>query len=103
MSKTVVVGPLSELPENQGFLFRDGPFQIAIFRDGENVRAIDNTCPHAGAALAFGYVEGNSVCCPWHCWEFDLTTGKCITVQGADVETFAVTIVEGVVSLALPE
>jgi nitrite reductase (NADH) small subunit len=100
--KIVEVVPLAELPES-GHVLRSGPFQIAFFRVGDEVRAIDNTCPHAGAELAEGYVENDSVACPWHCWEFDTKTGKCLTVEDMDVETYETVVEDGVVKVKLPD
>ncbi len=99
----VSIKPLTELPDGEGFLFRSGPHQIALFRAGEEVHAIDNICPHAGADLASGQTDGETVACPWHCWEFELSTGKCTTVAGADVESYRVIIEEGTVKIELPE
>jgi nitrite reductase (NADH) small subunit/3-phenylpropionate/trans-cinnamate dioxygenase ferredoxin subunit len=48
---------------------------IAVFRDGDGWFAIDDTCPHMGASLAGGYVEGGIVTCPWHAWRFRLADG----------------------------
>jgi nitrite reductase (NADH) small subunit len=38
--------------------------------------ALDNWCPHKGAPLAEGWLEGASVVCPWHSWTFSLKTGE---------------------------
>ena len=103
MSTFQTVAQLEDLPENEGHIVRHGPLQIALFRRGDTVRAIDNICPHAGASLAHGYLEDDAVVCPWHCWEFDISTGKCATVEGMDVETFEVKIENGQVQIALPE
>ena len=97
------VAPLDELPEGEGFLFRHESHQIALFRQGETVSAIDNVCPHAGASLADGYVDGDSVACPWHCWEFSVVTGKCSTISNSDVDTYAVVVDEGIVKVEIPE
>ncbi len=43
--------------------------------DGE-LSALDNWCPHRGAPLAEGWLEGGSVVCPWHSWTFSLKTGE---------------------------
>lgn len=99
----IPVKPLSELPENEGYLFRSGPHQVALFRVGEQVNAIDNVCPHAGADLASGETDGETVACPWHCWEFETATGKCRTVEGADVDVYRVVIEEGLVKVELSE
>jgi nitrite reductase (NADH) small subunit len=59
--------------------------------------AIDNTCLHRGGPLGDGALEGKIVTCPWHGWQYDVTTGKVsqnpavgvacypVEVRGADV------------------
>lgn len=37
--------------------------------------ALDNVCPHRGGPLAEGTIEHGKIVCPWHQWEFDLSTG----------------------------
>jgi nitrite reductase (NADH) small subunit len=98
-----VVGPLGDLPDREGFLFQSGPYQIALFRAGDEVNAIDNECPHAGASLSMGSTDGETVACPWHCWEFNCRTGACISVEDYDVETYRVVIEAGIVKVELPE
>lgn len=38
--------------------------------------AIDNTCLHRGGPLGQGELRGQVVTCPWHGWQYDVTTGK---------------------------
>lgn len=97
------VASLEDLPQGEGFLFRSGPYQVALFRDGERVSAIDNECPHAGASLAGGDSDGHIVACPFHGWEFDCQTGECLSVEGFDVATYPVVIENGIVKLNLPD
>lgn len=99
----IEVAKLEELPNREGFLFRSGPHQIALFRLENEVRAIDNVCPHAGASLADGYTDGEVVACPWHCWEFSTKTGKCSTISGCEVEVYPVVVEDGIVKIELPE
>lgn len=49
---------------------------IALFRVGEAVYAMDGICPHAGGPLGQGRLSGCVVTCPWHGWQFDVTTGR---------------------------
>ncbi|MEZ6068193.1 MAG: Rieske (2Fe-2S) protein [Planctomycetaceae bacterium] len=49
---------------------------VAVYRvDGEYV-AIEGICPHAGGPLGAGTLVGTTVTCPWHGWQFDVTTGR---------------------------
>ena len=49
---------------------------VAIANVGGKFHAISNTCLHRGGPLGEGVLEGNIVTCPWHGWEYDVTTGK---------------------------
>jgi nitrite reductase/ring-hydroxylating ferredoxin subunit len=49
---------------------------IAVAHVGGMFYAISNTCLHNGGPLGEGPLEGNIVTCPWHGWEYDVTTGK---------------------------
>ena len=48
----------------------------ALFNVKGRITAIDGLCPHQGGPLADGHLEGDCVSCPWHGWEFDVSTGK---------------------------
>ncbi len=101
--KLATVGPLDSLPEREGHLFRSGAHEIALFRVGEKVHALENGCPHAGASLCSGFTDGTIVVCPWHGWEFEIESGKGLSVEGIDAETFRVVIEAGIVKVELPD
>lgn len=48
---------------------------IAIFRQGEQLHALADSCPHSGASLCAGRVEDGHVRCPAHGLRFRLTDG----------------------------
>lgn len=52
----------------------DGP--IAVFRVRDRMWAIRDECPHAGASLADGDLDGTVITCPRHGSQFDVTTGS---------------------------
>jgi nitrite reductase/ring-hydroxylating ferredoxin subunit len=49
--------------------------KIALFNVDGTFYAIDDTCPHRGAPLWEGELNGLEVICPWHGAGFDVTTG----------------------------
>lgn len=53
---------------------------IAVFRDGEQLHALDDTCTHALASLAEGWVEDGAVECPLHSAQFCLRTGAALSL-----------------------
>ncbi len=53
---------------------------IALYHVDGEFFAMDGICPHAGGPLGHGQLEGCVVTCPWHGWQFDVTTGQhCLT------------------------
>jgi len=53
-----------------------GSTMVALANVGGSFYAINNTCLHRGGPLGQGALEGKTVTCPWHGWQFDVTTGK---------------------------
>lgn len=49
--------------------------EIALFNCDGKFYALNNTCLHQGGPLGEGSLEGTVVTCPWHGWQFDVTTG----------------------------
>lgn len=78
-----------------------GRREIAIFRVGDDFHAIDNSCTHYGAALCTGWVKDNVVTCPWHCWQFDITNGKCLTVPSRGLNSYPIRIEEGTIQIGI--
>ena len=53
-----------------------GDTPILLYKKGDTVCAISETCSHAGGPLSEGELEGNLVQCPWHASRFDVCTGQ---------------------------
>lgn len=74
--------PLFEVADGAGRLglvFRtdDTPVgPIAVYRTGGALHAAADRCPHAGATLSDGELEGAVVTCPRHGSRFDVRTGE---------------------------
>jgi nitrite reductase/ring-hydroxylating ferredoxin subunit/uncharacterized membrane protein len=48
---------------------------VVLHRDGDNVLAVGEYCPHLGAPMCDGWVDRGRVVCPWHGSRFDCATG----------------------------
>jgi nitrite reductase (NADH) small subunit/3-phenylpropionate/trans-cinnamate dioxygenase ferredoxin subunit len=75
MAEFVTVSRVGSIPDGSGEAFPVGDRMVAVFRVGERYYAIDDVCPHMGASLAAGYLEGDIVTCPWHAWRFRVCDG----------------------------
>jgi nitrite reductase (NADH) small subunit len=65
---------------------------IAVANVGGEFHAIDNTCIHRGGPLGDGSLEGKIVTCPWHGWQYDVTTGKVMQNPAVGVACYAVEV-----------
>jgi len=54
--------------------------------------AINNTCLHRGGPLGQGELAGRIVTCPWHGWQYDVTTGKVAQNSNMGVNSYAVEV-----------
>jgi nitrite reductase/ring-hydroxylating ferredoxin subunit/uncharacterized membrane protein len=99
----VVVATADELKVNQMKLLRLGGRRIVLARTDTGYAAFDDRCTHRGGSLADGVLACNTVTCPWHGSQFDMTTGR---VQSGPAEkairSYAVDEVKGEVRLTVP-
>lgn len=87
-----VVAKLSEFPDKGGKTVSCAGATLALFRIKDKIFAIDDTCPHAGASLGEGHLDGKKVICPWHAWTFDVKSGACDSMPSVFQKTYPVKI-----------
>lgn len=87
----VEVAGAGDLKPGQGKVVSANGIEIALFNVDGTFYAIENTCPHRGGPLGEGMIDGNNVICPWHGWQFDVTTGKS-PFMPVGVKTFEVKV-----------
>lgn len=90
MAQFVKVAKKSEIPEDTGKLVQVNGKDIALFKVAGKVHALYQVCPHQGGPLDEGGLDGNVVTCPWHGWQFDITTGECVFNESIKQPTFNV-------------
>ena len=64
--------------------------KIALFNVGGKFYAIDNECKHRKGPLGEGTLDGTTVTCPWHGWEYDVTTGANLDDPSVKLGCYAV-------------
>jgi nitrite reductase (NADH) small subunit len=98
--------PALEAPaEGEVRLVDVGKHRIGLFRVSGALHALANRCPHRGAPLCEGRLatpvelhpdgpalgmRGSVVRCPWHKWEFEIATGRCLVDEKLRVRRYAV-------------
>ena len=96
------VAPVAEVPDGEGRVFEVEGRMIAVFREGDTFSALDDACPHAGAPLSDGFVEGGAVTCTWHGWRFSLQDGRHLEGSKCKVATYPTRVEGGQILVAVP-
>ena len=92
MGKTIKVAQVSDLSPGEGKVVQADGQKIALFNVGGTFHAIDNTCLHRGGPLGEGQLEESVVTCPWHAWQYDVTTGANVNNPAVMVASFPVKV-----------
>jgi nitrite reductase (NADH) small subunit len=92
MGEFVRVADIADVKPGQGIVAEVNGRALAVFNVDGQLHVIDNTCVHRGGPLGEGELETNVVTCPWHGWQYNVTTGACINNPAAKVEVYPVKI-----------
>lgn len=108
-----------DLKEGERLLREVAGREVAVFLVNGEFHAVANYCVHAGGPVCEGKIsgmvtadpdkwewdwdkDGEVLACPWHGWEFDLTTGEFLSdprysliTYDIDVEEDSVYVVTG--------
>jgi NAD(P)H-dependent nitrite reductase small subunit len=105
MNEFIPVIELTRCRENDGTFVQVDGRELAVFRFGDPERVVvtDNACPHANGNLSAGAITDGVVTCPWHAWEFDLTTGQCTRSADACIHVYPIEVRDGTIYAQLDE
>ena len=74
---------------------------VALYCVDGDYHAMDGICPHQGGPLGKGQLDGCIVTCPWHGWQYDVTTGQHETTPLRH-STFQVRVEDNNILVCLP-
>ena len=92
MAVLTKVAKKADIPPGTGKVVETGGKTIAVFNCDGTFYATNNTCVHRGGPLGEGSLSGTTVTCPWHGWEYDVTSGECTADHSVKVQTFDVKV-----------
>ena len=101
MAEFVKVAEAADVKPGTAVCVEAGGRQIALFNVDGAFHAIDNVCLHRGGPLAEGEIDGCVVTCPWHGWQYDVTTGVNTMDDNEKVDRFDVKVEGGSVFVAV--
>ena len=92
------LGPVaSDVQEAVPFRWDADGTSVLVVRFHDKLQAFRNECAHLGMPLDGGPLDPETgiLVCPWHGFRFDCTTGECLTVPEAQLETLPLRVDSG--------
>jgi nitrite reductase (NADH) small subunit len=102
MSWTRIAGISEARPGEVMEALHEGEAYAVCNVSGE-IRVLSGVCPHAGGPLGNGALDGGTITCPFHGWEFDSATGVCLMDDSVTVPTYPVRVEGDQILADLPE
>lgn len=113
-----VVARVDEIPPGGRKIVRVAGREVGLFNLDGTLYALKNVCPHQGARVCLGKVvgttlpsavyefryglEGRILRCPWHEWEYDITTGRSVFDPNVRIVTYPIEIAGDEVAVTIP-
>lgn len=83
----IAVASLDELWVGEMMNVQVGDEHILLVRlTTDDVRAYQGQCPHQKYLLADGELDGDTLTCAAHMWQFNLATGRGVNPQGCHLD-----------------
>lgn len=98
----IAVASVTALAPESARVVRANGLELALIHSSDGIIAMDNACPHSGGALGEGRVQGQTITCPLHGWQFDIRSGKCLSEKQAAQRLYATKIAEDQVWVEVP-
>jgi len=92
MAEFLRVTGTADVAPGSGVVAEANGQSIAVFNVAGTYYAIDNTCVHRGGPLGEGELEGDTVTCPWHGWQYNVKTGISLNNPSACVKSYQVKV-----------
>lgn len=115
-----IIGDETELDDGERILVQIEGQEIGVFKQDGEYYAYTNWCAHQGGPCCEGSLTGTQEAsydrenleveldwvredeilnCPWHGWEYDVTTGECLSRQKIQLPSYETRIEDGQIVL----
>ncbi len=79
---------VDEIPDREVLYLEVDGRHLFIYRTDEEIRVYDSRCPHQVTDIPHLALEGKTLTCPKHEWEFDIESGECIAKGSRPLRRF---------------
>ncbi len=68
---------------------------LFVYREQQTLQVFDSRCPHQSTDIPELALNGSTLTCPKHQWEFDAHSGACVKKGNSPLKRFESKVVEG--------
>ena len=97
-----VVMPAEDLWEGELTGVQLGDKKIVLLNVAGEIRAFEDRCPHLGFQLSEGILDGCTLTCVNHLWEFDALTGQGTNPGHCQLTVFGARVIQGQIEILTP-
>lgn len=101
--KEVLAGRIEEIPEGERKIIQVDDLSIGVFHHKGQWYALQNYCLHRGGPVATGCLEEDTLTCPWHGFQYNLTTGQLLVDPNVKLKMFSTSIRDSEIYVQVPE
>jgi nitrite reductase/ring-hydroxylating ferredoxin subunit len=122
--REVVIGKAAQFPDPGRRVIEVDGTEVGVFCVGGKFTAFENVCPHMGGPICQGKIiarvqelvapdrtslglsfskDQTNVACPWHGYEFDISTGRHQGNPRLRLRPVTIEVVDGDLVVTLPE
>lgn len=100
--RRLLVGPVASIAEGEQKIVDAGDHSVGVFHHDGQWYALSNSCLHRGGPVCTGTLEGTTLTCPWHGYQYDIRTGELLLDSSSCLPTYKVTVQEDQVYVEVP-
>lgn len=97
----ILVGREDEIPEGNRKIVQVKQLSIGVFHHNDGWIALQNSCLHRGGPVCEGTLEGNTLTCPWHGYQYDVTNGTLLLDRTSALPRYPVIVRDGNIYLRI--
>jgi nitrite reductase/ring-hydroxylating ferredoxin subunit len=101
--RAVLVGLASEIPEGSRKIVQVDGLSIGVFHHKGKLVALRNHCLHRGGPVATGTLEGDTLTCPWHGYQYNVLSGELLVDPALRLDTYPLEVRGDEIFLSIPE
>ncbi len=91
----IFVGRTAEIPEGARKIIQVDKMSVGVFHHKDKWFALHNSCLHRGGPICEGKLEDETLTCPWHGYQYNVTNGELLLDTDTRLPSYPVEIRAG--------